>query len=134
MKKVLVVEDHPDMLEVLTWQMELMGFSVIAARHGKEGVEKALEEKPQLILMDIMMPVMDGREATRMIRANPEPHNIPILAATVLFRESDIRTCLEAGCSDIITKPFSYQELHGKIQGLPYTQAIAQRVKIDDPS
>lgn len=134
MKKILVVEDHPDMLEVLTWHMELMGYSVIAARHGKEGVEKALKEKPQLILMDIMMPVMDGREATRMIRANPETHNIPVLASTVLFWESDIRACLEAGCNDIITKPFSYQELHGKIQGLPYTQAIAQRVKMTDHS
>ncbi len=134
MKKVLVVEDHPDMLEVLTWHMELMGYSVIVARHGKEGVEKALEEKPQLILMDIMMPGMDGREATRMIRANPETHNIPVLASTVLFRETDLRSCLEAGCNDIITKPFSYQELHGKIQGLPFKQAIAERVKIDDPS
>ena len=134
MKKVLVVEDHPDMREVLTWHMELMGYSVIIAKHGKEGVEKALKEKPQLILMDIMMPVMDGREATRRIRANPETHNIPVLASTVLFRESDIRACLEAGCNDIITKPFSYQELHGKIQGLPYKQAFSQRAKMDDPS
>jgi len=134
MKKVLVVENHPDMLEVLTWQMELMGYSVIAARHGKEGVEKALKEKPQLILMDIMMPGMDGREATRMIRANPDTHKIPVLAATVLFRESDLRSCLEAGCNDTITKPFSYQELHGKIQGLPYKQAFSQGAKMDDPS
>ncbi len=56
MRKVLVVEDHPDMLEVLTCQVEMMGFSVIPAKHGKEGVKKALEEKPSLILMDIMMP------------------------------------------------------------------------------
>ena len=118
MKKVLVVEDHPDMLEVLTWQLEMMGFSVITARNGKEGVEKALEEKPQLILMDIMMPVMDGREATRLIRANPETRNIPILAATVLFRESDQRSCLEAGCNDFIPKPFTFQELQQTIKSL----------------
>ncbi len=118
MKKVLVVEDHPDLLEVLTLQMEMMGFSVIAAKHGKEGVEKTFEEKPQLILMDIMMPGMNGREATRLIRANPETQDIPILAATVLFQESDLRECLEAGCNDIITKPFSYQELQGRIQEL----------------
>ncbi len=108
MKKVLVLENHPDMLEVLMWQMELMGYSIIAARHGKEGVEKALEEKPQLILMDIIMPVMDGREATRMNRANPETHNIPVLAATVLFWDSDLRSFLEARCNDIITKPFRF--------------------------
>ncbi len=97
MKKILVLENHPDMLEVLKWQIELIGYSIITARHGKESVEKALEEKPQLNLMDIIMPVMDGREATRMIRANPETHNIPALAATVLFREFDLRSCLEAG-------------------------------------
>ncbi len=115
-KKVLVVEDHPDMLEVLTWQMEMLGFCVITAKHGKEGVNKAIEEKPQLILMDIMMPGMDGREATRLIRANPETRDIPILAATVLFRESDLKDCLEAGCNDFIVKPFTFQELQGKIQ------------------
>jgi CheY-like chemotaxis protein len=118
MKKILVVEDHPDMLEVLTWQMELMGYSVIAARHGKEGVEKAHKEKPQLILMDIMMPVMDGLEATRLIRANPETKDIPILAITCLFRESELRGCIEAGCNDYIIKPFTFQELQEKIQDL----------------
>ncbi len=61
MKKALVVEDHPDMRNVLTFEMEMMGFSVIAAKDGKEGVEKDFEEKPQLILMDIVMQVMDGR-------------------------------------------------------------------------
>ena len=76
MRKVLVVEDHPDMLEVLTCQVEMMGFSVIPAKHGKEGVKKALEEKPHLILMDIMMPEMDGKAATRAIRSNPETQNI----------------------------------------------------------
>ena len=116
MRKVLVVEDHPDMLEVLTWQMEMMGYSVITAKQGKEAVAKAIEEKPQLILMDIMMPGMDGREATRLIRAHAETQNIPILAATVLFRESDINSCLEAGCNDFILKPFTFQELKGKIE------------------
>ncbi len=116
MRKVLVVEDHPDMLEVLTCQVEMMGFSVIRAKHGKEGVKKALEEKPSLILMDIMMPEMDGKAATRAIRSNPETQNIPILAATVLFRETDLKSCIEAGCNDYIVKPFTFQELQGKIQ------------------
>lgn len=116
MKKVLVVEDHPDMRELLIWQMELMGFLAIPAKHGKEGVEKAVQEKPQLILMDIMMPGMDGWEATRTLRSNPETQNIPILAATALFRESDLKSCLEAGCNDYIVKPFTFQELQGKVQ------------------
>ena len=116
MRKVLVVEDHPDMMEILTCQVERMGYSVIPARHGKEGVEKALEEKPNLILMDIMMPEMDGLAATRLIRANPKTQRIPILASTVLFRESDLKHCIDAGCNDYIVKPFTYQELQGKIQ------------------
>jgi len=116
MKKVLVVEDHPDMRELLIWQMELMGFSAIPAKHGKEGVEKALQEKPQLILMDIMMPGMDGLEATRLLRSHPETHDIPILAATALFRDADLKTCIDAGCNDYIVKPFTFQELQGKVQ------------------
>ena len=90
--------------------------SVIPAKHGKEGVKKALEEKPNLILMDIMMPEMDGKAATRAIRSNPETQNIPIVAATVLFREPDLKSCIEAGCNDYIVKPFTFQELQGKIQ------------------
>ena len=125
MKKVLVVEDHPDMRELLIWQMELMGFSAIPAKHGKEGVEMALKEKPHLILMDIMMPGMDGREATRILRSNPATQNIPIVAATVLFRESDLRTCIDAGCNDYLVKPFTFQELQGKVQEfMPAAEAI----------
>jgi CheY-like chemotaxis protein len=81
-----------------------------------EGVEKALAEKPDLILMDIMMPGMDGREAARRIRSNPETKNIPILATTVLFREEALRECIEAGCNDYIVKPFTFEELQEKIK------------------
>jgi CheY-like chemotaxis protein len=116
MKKVLVVEDHPDMRELLIWQMELMGFSAIPARHGQEGIELAVKEKPQLILMDIMLPGIDGWQATRLLRSRPETQDIPILAATALFREADLKTCLQAGCNDYIVKPFTFQELQGKIR------------------
>ena len=118
MKKALVVEDDPDLLEILTRQLDMMGFSVITAKHGKEGVEKAFEEKPHLILMDIMMPEMSGRDATRMIRANPDTEDIPILVVSALFLGSDIRSCFEAGCNDYIVKPFAFKQLQQKIQGL----------------
>jgi CheY-like chemotaxis protein len=116
MKKALIVEDHPDLLEVLTWQLEMMGFSVVSANTGVEGVTKAVEEKPQLILMDIMLPGMDGREATRMIRANRETEKIPILAITALCRESEQQNCIKAGCNDYILKPFTPEKLREKIQ------------------
>ncbi len=115
MKKTLIIEDHPDLLNILRRQLKRLGFAVVSAKHGKEGVERALEEKPDLILMDIMMPGMDGLEATRLIRANPETRDIPILATTVLLRESDTRGCLEAGCNDVINKPFTFRELQEKI-------------------
>ena len=105
------------MLELLNWQLSLLGFSVITANNGRDGVMKAIEEKPHLIIMDILMPGMDGLEATRLIRSNPKTQETPILAATVLFRESDLQSCIEAGCNDIILKPFTYQELKGKLLG-----------------
>jgi CheY-like chemotaxis protein len=118
MKKVLIVEDHADMRELLIWQIELMGFAAVAAKHGKEAVEKAVTEKPHLILMDIMMPSMDGWEAARALRAQPETREIPILAATALFRDSDLKSCLEAGCNGYIVKPFTFQELQAKVREL----------------
>ncbi len=95
--------------------MEILGFAVIAAKNGKEGVEKAIEEKPDLILMDILMPGMDGREATRRIRSNADTHDIPILAATALFSVSDLGSCVEAGCNDYLVKPFTLKQLQRKI-------------------
>ncbi len=116
MKKALVVDDNPDMLKVLEFQMEVMGFSVITANNGKEGVKKAMEEVPNLILMDIMMPVMDGRDATRMIRSNAETQNIPMLVSTALANNSVLESCIEAGCNAYITKPFTFKELQKKVQ------------------
>jgi CheY-like chemotaxis protein len=118
MKKVLIVEDHADMRELLIWQIELMGFTAVAAKHGKEALEKAVTEKPHLILMDIMMPSMDGWEAARALRAQAETKEIPILAATALFRDSDLKSCLEAGCNGYIVKPFTFQELQAKVREL----------------
>lgn len=115
MKRVLVIEDHADTRELLCWQMELLGLSVISASNGKEGVEKAVRERPDLIVMDILMPVMDGREAIRLLRSNPQTQHIPILVATVLFRDADLKGCLEAGGDDYLTKPFTLRELKSKV-------------------
>jgi len=116
MKKVLIVEDNQDLQMLLTVQIKSMGFFAISANNGIEAVEKSIEEKPHLILMDIMLPGMDGREATRRIRSNPETKDIPILAATAITDKSQLRECLEAGCNDVIVKPFTAQDLKEKIQ------------------
>lgn len=116
--KVLIVENHADMREILVRVLELMGFTVITSKNGKEGIEKALAEKPNLIVMDIMMPEMSGWEATRILRGNPETKDVPVLAATVLFRPSDLQRCLSIGCSDYIVKPFTVKQLRRKIESL----------------
>ncbi len=118
MKKALVVEDHPDMSYLLTRQLKMLGFSVTSASNSTKGVEKALKEKPHLILMDIMLPGIDGLEATRRIRSNPEAKEIPILAATAITDKSQLRECIEAGCNDVIVKPFTAKDLQEKIQAV----------------
>lgn len=114
--KVLLIEDHADLLDILTRLVEALGFTVIGANRGSEGVEKAVKENPDLILMDILMPGMDGREATRKIRSNPKTQDIPIVAATVLNRQSELEACVEAGCNGWLVKPFTLNQLRGKIQ------------------
>jgi CheY-like chemotaxis protein len=118
MKKILIIEDHADMRELLTWQIELMGFTADTARQGREGLQKAQSGNPSLIILDIMMPGMDGWEAARELKANAATKDIPILAATALFRDADLQNCLAAGCSGYIVKPFTFQELQGKVKEL----------------
>ena len=118
MKKILIIEDHADMRELLTWQVELMGFAALAARQGSEGLQKAQSENPELIILDIMMPGMDGWQAARELKANLATKDIPILAATALFRDPDLKTCIDSGCDGYIVKPFTFQELQGKVKEL----------------
>lgn len=118
MTKVLIVENHADMREIFVRIFELMGFTAITSRDGREGVQRALAEKPNLIVMDIMMPEMSGWEATRILRGNPETKDVPVLAATVLFRPSDLQRCISAGCNDYIVKPFTVKQLRRKIESL----------------
>ena len=115
MKKILIVEDHPDLRRALRRQIELMGFSGITAENGKDGLEAAIAEKPDLIMMDFSMPGMDGMEATRRLRATIETKDIAIIAVTAM---SDIQSCIEAGCNDYLVKPFPIQELRNKIDAL----------------
>ena len=116
--KILLVEDHTELRHVLGHQLESMGFTAITAKNGREGVETAVAEKPYLILMNSMMPEMDGWEATRVLRADPQTKDIPILASTALFRPSDLKTWIDVGCDDYIIKPFTSDELLRKSTAL----------------
>jgi len=116
MKKILIIEDHADMRELLTWQVELMGFVALTAKQGSEGLQKAQSEHPDMIILDIMMPGMDGWQAARELKANAATKNIPILAATAMFRDIDLKTCIDSGCNGYIVKPFTFQELQAKVK------------------
>ena len=118
MKRVLIIEDHADMRELLSWQVELMGLAPVVAKLAREGIDKALAEPPDLIILDIMMPGMDGWQVARELREKPGMKDVPILAATAMFRDADLKACIEAGCNGYIVKPFTFQELQAKVQEL----------------
>ena len=100
----MIVEDNPDMRKVLALRVQVMGYLPVLASNGREGVEKANQDKQDLILMDMMMPVMDGWEAARALRAAQETKDIAIVATTALVRSEDLKSCLDTGCNGYIVK------------------------------
>jgi CheY-like chemotaxis protein len=117
--KILLVEDHPDIRDVVRSQLERLGFVVSIAKNGKEGVETALAAKPDLILMNCRMPEMDGLQAMRILRANPETKNISILAATAMFEPSDIQRCIAEDQLSLKLRRFieaNIPELSGRVR------------------
>ncbi len=118
MTKILIIEDHDEMRHLLVGQVELLGFVAVSARNAENGVNSAVAEIPDLILMDFMMPRIDGLKVTQMLRAHPKTSRIPILVASAFSSGSDVETCMQAGCTNYIAKPFTYNELRRKICGL----------------
>ena len=116
-KRILVIEDQEDNRAILRDLLTSAGFSVLEAVNGAEGVTKARSELPDLILMDIQMPVMDGYEATRRIKADAATASIPIIAVTSYALSGDEVRAREAGCSGYVAKPFSPRQLLGQVRG-----------------
>ncbi len=114
--KILLVEDTNVVVTLMTEYLHFKGYKVLIARNGVEGVQLAKQEHPDLILMDVMMPVMDGLEATRQIRADASLRNIPIIALTALAMTGDRERCLVAGMNDYLSKPIKMQELADMIE------------------
>ena len=118
MAKILLVEDNEMNRDMLSRRLERKNYEVIIAVDGAEGVAKAQTESPDLILMDISLPVIDGREATRQLKAAPETRAIPIIALTAHAMAGDRDVALEAGCDDYETKPVDLPRLLDKIETL----------------
>ena len=117
-KRILMVEDTEDNRQILRDLLGMAGYEMIEARDGAEGVAQATEHKPDLILMDIQMPVMDGYEATRRIKADPALRHIPVIAVTSYALSGDEAKARAAGCDAYIAKPFSPRLLLAKVREL----------------
>jgi len=105
------VEDNEDNLEMISSYLEIFNYRLCIARDGLEAIEIAQECEPNLILMDIQMPNLDGLEATRIIKSQSNLHSIPIIALTALAMQGDREKCLQAGCDDYLTKPIKLKKL-----------------------
>ena len=118
MAKILCVEDNDDSAFMLKARLQRQGYEVVIAVDGEQGVSKALLERPDVILMDIDLPIMDGLEATRRLKAAPETSSIPIIALTAHAMVGDRENALAAGCDDFDTKPVNLPRLLEKIKVL----------------
>ncbi|MGK9165742.1 response regulator [Inquilinus limosus] len=118
MATILYVEDNEDNIYMLSARLKRRGFDVVAARDGAEGVEAAGRERPDLILMDLSLPVIDGWEATRRIKAAADTSGIPVIALSAHAMAGDREKALAAGCDDYDTKPVDMPRLLGKIEAL----------------
>ncbi len=118
MAKILLVEDNEMKRDMLSRRLARKGHEVVVGEDGQEGVDMATSEAPDLILMDMSLPVIDGWEATRRIKAAPETAGIPVIALTAHAMASDRQKALDAGCDDFDTKPVELDRLLGKIDAL----------------
>jgi two-component system cell cycle response regulator DivK len=116
MKRVLVIEDQEDNRAILRDLLSASGYLYLEAVDGRAGVVAANRERPDLILMDIQLPEIDGYDATRQIKANPELAKIPVIAVTSYALSGDEAKAREAGCDDYVTKPYSPRALIAKVR------------------
>jgi len=110
-RKILVVEDNEDNLQVVCDELEYAGYEVVSAGDGEEAIEKTLAETPDLILMDVSIPIIDGWEVTRRLKADPKTGNIPIIALTAHAMAGDEEKAKAAGCDGYIAKPCTPDEV-----------------------
>jgi two-component system, OmpR family, alkaline phosphatase synthesis response regulator PhoP len=115
-RKVLVIDDEPGIIEIVETNLEGDGFEVISASNGKEGLEKIKQEAPELVVLDVMMPEMDGWEVLRNLERDPETAGLPVIMLTAKAADEDYIYGLEEGAVEYITKPFLPQELVNRIK------------------
>ena len=115
MKRILLIEDTEDNRQLIRDLVTSVGYELLEAEDGQSGVDMALQHHPDLILMDIQLPVLDGYEASRRIKADPNLRHVPIIAVTSYALSGDEAKARQAGCDGYVTKPFSPRQLLSKI-------------------
>ena len=118
MTKILIIDDEQDILDLLTYNLEKEGYSISTALNGLNGKEMALKLIPDLIVLDLMLPGIDGLELCRFLRGNPETASIPVLMLTAKSEEIDKVIGLEIGADDYVTKPFGIREIGARVKAL----------------
>ena len=115
---VLAADDDEDILELVAFRLERSGYTVLQARDGEQALELALAEKPDLAVLDVMMPKLDGFELTRRLRAEEATSRMPIILLTARAQDTDVDRGFESGADDYLRKPFSPQELSTRVQAI----------------
>ena len=116
--RVLLAEDDPGTIDVMCEELAFLGYEVILARNGAEALKKAATEMPDIIVMDIRLPRMDGFQAMQGLRSNSRTRSIPVLASTAMAMPGDKEKCLVAGFDGYLAKPFTHKDLGAAIKGL----------------
>ena len=120
--KILLIEDNELNLDMLSRRLERKGFLVITARDGFAGIEKANKEKPEIIIMDLSLPILNGWDAAKKLKANNETASIPIIALTAHAMKGDREKAINAGCDEYDTKPVDFERLLEKISKVTGSQ------------
>jgi DNA-binding response OmpR family regulator len=115
---ILVADDDPDILALVSFRLERAGYDIVAATNGAEAVELARARHPDLAILDVMMPRVDGYEAARCLREHEDTSRIPIILLTARVQEDDVARGFDAGADDYVKKPFSPQELGARVQAV----------------
>lgn len=115
---ILAADDDEDILALVKFRLERSGYTVLEARDGEEALKLALERKPDLAVLDVMMPKLDGLELTRRLRAAEATSRMPIILLTARAQDTDVQQGFEAGADDYMRKPFSPQELRSRVQAI----------------
>jgi DNA-binding response OmpR family regulator len=125
-RTVLVADDDEDILELVSFRLERAGYEVVTARDGAAALATAQERLPDLAVLDVMMPGLNGYEVTQRLRADDATRDIPVILLTARVQEADVNRGFEAGADDYLRKPFSPQELRARVQAIIARRSRAQ--------